>query len=280
MTRCLAALLCCFCLTLTSCGSSGGETLTAAPPSVTSKAPAPAPETEPAPANPAPKETTGPLQAGNELVTWVDKINIRSEPNTKGKVVAAIPNGEPMTFTGDKSSNVDAIMLRSTLYQEPWLKVKTKDGQEGWVFGGAVKRPNEQKGNQVITATNLDFPYFGRYDLSEWKELDTTNESGGDAENTTKRYQKGAQIMVLSETDMGDYGYHYTWQLTDVENKVLLERKLSFQADMDMLLTEAVTNHIETPAVEYQRSEKLAKHPVQLGGRPLLVSGEWAKREL
>lgn len=185
-----------------------------------------------------------------------------------------------MTYTGDKSAAEETILLRSVAYREPWLQVKTKDGQAGWVFGGAVKRPNEQKGNQIITTTSLDFPYFGRYDLSDWQALDTTSESGGDAESNTKRYQKGGQILSVTETEMGEYGYSYSYTLADVEKRVLLERELSFRADMDMLLTETVTNRIENPAVEYKRSEKLDQHPFQLGGRPLMVNGDWNKKTL
>lgn len=270
MNRLLLGLFSLF-LLLAACGpAEQPATEEATPPVETFPAPAPAPA----------KEVQGPLKAGDELETWVDRINIRESASTAAKVVARIPNGEPMKFTGEQSGKKDVILLRSVVYEEPWLQVTTKDGQEGWVFGGAVKRPDEQKGNQVITATNLDFPYFGRYDLSDWKALDTASESGGDAESNTKRYQKGAQIMSIRETDMGDYGYSYNYQLMDVEKRVLLERELSFQADMDMLLTETVTNHIESPAVEYKRSENLSKHPAQLGGRPLLVSGEWMKSEL
>ncbi|MEM6769180.1 MAG: SH3 domain-containing protein, partial [Bacteroidota bacterium] len=236
-------------------------------------APAPAPKKE-APAEPQP------LTADDELVTWVDRINVRASATTDAKVVARIPNGETMVYLGEQSPRTETILLRSKAYREPWLKVKTKNGQQGWVFGGAVKRPGEDKGNQVITATKLDYPYFGRYDLSDWKELPASVESGGDAEINQKRYQNGAQIMTVIETDLGEYGYTYIWRLADVEDRVLLERKLTFQADLDWLLTEIVTNRIESPDVEYSRSEELSVHPMQLGGRPLLVNGPWTKKEL
>lgn len=271
MTRYLVAGGVVLALLFTACGGNdapvGGDD--AALPPVPPAAPAPAPIT------PATE-----LKAGDEVVTWVDRINIRESANTDAKVVARVPEGEPMAYTGETSARKDVILLRGVVYEEAWKKVKTKDGVEGWVFGGAVKRPNEEKGNQIITDTNLDFPYFGRYDLSKWEELGTTDESGGDAEITTKRYQKGAQIMEVSTTDMGEYGYSYSWKLTDVENRMLLERTLSFQADMDMLLTESVTNRIESPAVQYTRSEQLPQHPVQLGGEPMMVNGAWAKKIL
>ena len=272
MIRFLVANCLFLALLFTACGggnSSVGGDDAALPPADPSAAPAPAPET--------PAEE---LAAGDQLVTWVDRVNIREAANTSAKVVTNVPNGEAMTYTGEKSGAKEAILLRGIVYQEEWIKIKTKDGLEGWVFGGAVKRPDEQKGNQIISATQLDFPYFGRYDLSNWKELDTASESGGDAESKTKRYQKEGQILSVTETDMGDYGYGYSYKLTDVEDRVLLERELSFQADMDMLLTETVTNRIESPAVEYSRSEKLPSHPVQLNGRPMMVNGSWTKKAL
>ncbi len=259
-------------LLLTACGN--GEVVvaendppaTAGPVNDTTKTTAPVPGKE--------------QPANNQLVTWVDRINIRDAAKTSAKVVARVPSGELMTFTGKASATKDAILLRGAVYEEAWLQVTTKGGVTGWVFGGAVKHPNEEKGNQVISATQLDFPYFGRYDLDKWEALDNTSESGGDAESNTKRYQKGAQVLAITETDMGEYGYSYTYQLSDVEKRVLLERTLSFQADMDMLLSETVINRIENPAVEYSRSMKLPKHPIQLNGRPMLVNGEWSKKQL
>ncbi len=53
-----------------------------------------------------------------------------------------------------------------------WYKVRTSDGKEGWVFGGAVKQENEIKGNDIITKEKFDFPYFGKFDLSSWSKTD------------------------------------------------------------------------------------------------------------
>jgi len=74
-----------------------------------------------------------------KLYAWVDKLNLRSEPTTKSEIVAVIKEGTQLTFLNEKTEYTERINLRGTLHNEPWLKVKTEDGKEAWVFGGAVK---------------------------------------------------------------------------------------------------------------------------------------------
>ena len=260
---------------LTGCGDTAADTETpATAPSVSEEVPPPA----------------EPLTAATEIITWVDKINVRAEPSTKSKVVARIPNGEPMVYAGEQSATEESILLRGVVYKERWLKVTTNDGKDGWVFGGAVKRPGEKKGNQVISDTKLDFPNFGRYDLSDWQKLDATTEESGDATITTTEYNKDAKIMEIISSDTGEYGYATTHNLWDVEGKLLLTRTIEFRTDnedVDALgdtpqsrLSEEVTNYLSRPMTKYTRGQMLDKHPIVLGGNPMMVNGPWKIEEL
>ena len=74
-----------------------------------------------------------------KLYAWVDKLNLRSEPTTKSEIIAEIKEGTQLTFLNEKTEYTERINLRGQPYNEPWLKVKTEDGKEAWVFGGAVK---------------------------------------------------------------------------------------------------------------------------------------------
>lgn len=73
------------------------------------------------------------------VYAWVDKLRMRSEPDTKSEIVAEIPEGGAMTFLDEKSDFTQQITLRGKAYDEPWLKVKTTEGKTGWVYGGGVK---------------------------------------------------------------------------------------------------------------------------------------------
>jgi len=109
------------------------------------------PPTSPAePAEPvAPAEPSEP--AKDILYTWVDGLNVRDQPSTKGNTVARVKPNEPLTFTGEQSPKAETIVLRGVAYHEPWLKITTADRKDGWVYGGAVKLKDQLKGNASLS---------------------------------------------------------------------------------------------------------------------------------
>lgn len=74
-----------------------------------------------------------------EIYTWVNELRMREEATTNSPIVVTLKEGEPLDFAGEKSDFTEKISLRGTLFDEPWLKVTTKTGKEGWVYGGGVK---------------------------------------------------------------------------------------------------------------------------------------------
>ncbi|QHI38468.1 hypothetical protein IMCC3317_38610 [Kordia antarctica] len=215
--------------------------------------------------------------------SWVDNINVRDASNTKGKVVGTYSAEDALEFTGVKSDHKDIITLRGVAYNDNWLKITTKDNKEGWVFGGAVKHEDEIKGNGIITNEKFDFPHFGSFDLNSWTDLGVTKTQGGDAETSTYRYMKDNQILEIEKTDVGEYGYYYTYRLMDAKNTLQKERKFSFEAGMGdtgtmMELTEVVKNF--TNKKQYARKQMLTKHFMQLNARPEMVNGNWEETAL
>ena len=73
------------------------------------------------------------------VYAWVDKLRMRTAPDTKSDVVAEIPEGGAMTYLEEKTDFTQQITLRGKSYDEPWLKVKTKEGKIGWVYGGPTR---------------------------------------------------------------------------------------------------------------------------------------------
>lgn len=74
-----------------------------------------------------------------EIYVWVDKLRLRADATTKSEMIATLKEGEALTFLDERSDFTEKISLRGTLFDEPWLKVSTKNGKEGWVYGGGVK---------------------------------------------------------------------------------------------------------------------------------------------
>ncbi len=100
------------------------------------------------------------------VYAWVDKLRMRSEPDTKSEVVAEIPEGGAMTFLDEKTDFTQQITLRGKLYDEPWLKVKTTEGKTGWVYGGGVKF-YEPKVAALPTPYDRCMDYFKRRRISQ-----------------------------------------------------------------------------------------------------------------
>ena len=226
-------------------------------------------------------KTDNTMVISNTLYSWVDKLNIRDTPSLKGRSVTSAQSDEALTYKGEKSDKTEMIVLRGVLYDEPWLKVETKNGEEGWVFGGAVKAPNESKGNEIISDTDFDFPHFGNFDLKEWKNLGTKDESGGDADINTTTYKRRSLTLEFSKVEVGEYGYQRLYKLIDANGKIVKERAFKHMADYQFgEMIEEVKDYTVSPAVRYKRSQIINKHYSQLNSLPLMVNGDWVQSEL
>ncbi|WP_034058320.1 SH3 domain-containing protein [Lacinutrix jangbogonensis] len=208
------------------------------------------------------------------LFSWVDNLNIRSEPNSKSNAIAVVNKDDALTFTGETSDEKEIIVLRSLSYNEFWLKV-VFNNKEGWVFGGAVKYKDEIKGNDIIDDTHLNFQHFGTFNLKEWEKINKSEESGGDYMGEFVSYKKGNQILKVENSDLGDYGYGRKHQLFQGE-KLLRERDFSFSADEGIMkLKETVKIYTSNPPKQFSRNQNLDKHFGQLNALPMLVNGVW-----
>lgn len=229
----------------------------------------------PPPAEPA--EPVTPAEPAEEILyTWVDGLNVRDQPSTKGTTVARVKPNEPLTFTGERSSKPETIVLRGVAYHEPWLKITTADRKDGWVYGGAVKRKDQLKGNASLSDTKFEFPVFGYYDLSKWEEIGNTDAgTGGDAESETITYRSEDQMLKITKTEVGDYGYSNTYELLDKAGNTLKERSFDFGTDPELKITETVIDYTDIPAKKYTRAQVLDKHFMMLNARPEMVRGNW-----
>ena len=213
------------------------------------------------------------LKTKDLIFAWVDKLNVRDNASLKGKTIASVDSDAALEFTGVKSGDVETIVLRGVAYEDLWYKIVTADGKEGWVFGGAVKRQGESKGNVSITDTKFAFPYFGDFDLSTWKNLGTRTE-GEEVDNEITSYQKGNRILEITSSDMGEMYYGYDYKLKDIDGNMIKERSFSFNGN-EKLLEEKVKDY--TIFTQYTRKQTLKKHWHQLNAKPVMVNGNWTK---
>ena len=92
-----------------------------------------------------------------ELEVYIDDFKIRNGPGIEHKEVARLKENTLVMYLGEKSRNTTEIKLRGVKLNTNWLKVKTKEGIEGWIYGGGIRAP---KNGKEITKRTADFIPF------------------------------------------------------------------------------------------------------------------------
>lgn len=91
-------------------------------------------ETQEAPA----KTAAAPAETYSTLYVTINGLKMRKEPNLKSGVVTRLKLDEEVFFLNEKSEKRDTINLGYETVAEYWVKVRTKSGKDGWVFGAGV----------------------------------------------------------------------------------------------------------------------------------------------
>ncbi len=76
--------------------------------------------------------------APTKLIINLDNLRLRATAGEKGKEISRLAKGSIVTDAGEISDFTTPIRLRGVQFDEPWVKVKTEQGVEGWVYGGGV----------------------------------------------------------------------------------------------------------------------------------------------
>lgn len=80
-----------------------------------------------------------PQDTMTRLVVALADFRMREEPNTKAAEIGLLQTGMVVETTGNVSPQKSKLTIRGVVRDEPWIEVKTKEGQTGWIFGGGVK---------------------------------------------------------------------------------------------------------------------------------------------
>lgn len=146
-----------------------------------------------------------------QLIATIDELRVRDEAGLKGKEVARLAAGNTMTYLNEMSNFTTQIKLRKVQYDDPWLKVKTTDGKEGWVYAGAVKFNMDKSGkaltDKIITKRLIQF--FGAENQTAIERYQTLANSVKTESDVAAFYQQGVKVQenlnkILSEK-MSDY---------------------------------------------------------------------------
>lgn len=222
-------------------------------------------------------EETSSYQANESLIAWVDLLNVRAKPATNAKVIATLRENAKVIFTGERTDELLKLDLRGQTFEEPWLKVKTSNGEEGWIFGGAVKRQGENKG---VKRSSMSIGELTQLQLQQWTKGTEWKSGGGDAENVTTLYTKGALTLAIHKTEVGEYGYSRTYELFNKAYQLIKKRTVNWESDPSFALKETIVDLETAPATTYTRSQAFQQHFYQLKPRPETVKGDFVEGTL
>lgn len=106
-----------------------------ATPPATSPGTRPALSNQPQPPAASPAATSAKYPT---LYVTIDGLNMRKEPKLKSDVVARLKLNEAVYFLNKKSEKPEEINLGYEKVTDYWVKIRTKSGKDGWVFGAGV----------------------------------------------------------------------------------------------------------------------------------------------
>lgn len=69
---------------------------------------------------------------------WVDQLRMRTLPSLESSVVVELQLGDTLYYLHEKTVQHQTLVLRDSTFHRPWLKMKTRLGQTGWVYGGGI----------------------------------------------------------------------------------------------------------------------------------------------
>ena len=72
------------------------------------------------------------------LYITIDNLKLRKAPSLDSVVVATLPLFEEVYFMNEVTEFKTQISLGYEITEEPWVKVRTKKGKDGWVYGAGV----------------------------------------------------------------------------------------------------------------------------------------------
>ncbi len=72
------------------------------------------------------------------LFVVIDKLKLRSKPGLKSQVLAELRLYDQVYFLNEMTDSTFKVNLGRMVTDEPYLKVRTKKGLEGWVYGAGL----------------------------------------------------------------------------------------------------------------------------------------------
>lgn len=90
------------------------------------------------PATPPPSSPRAFKQTYTPLYITIDGMNVRSAPSLNSSIVERLQLFDEVEFLNEVTDFREEITIGDEMTNEPWVKIKTPKGKEGWVYGAGV----------------------------------------------------------------------------------------------------------------------------------------------
>ena len=87
---------------------------------------------------PEPPEVVIQQAAYTPLYVTLENLNLRDKPSLNGKIQARLKLFDKVEFLNEVTDFKQEYTLGDLKTNEPWIRVKTEKGVEGWVYGAGV----------------------------------------------------------------------------------------------------------------------------------------------
>lgn len=73
-----------------------------------------------------------------QYYVWMPLLKLRKEPRQDGEELLKLKKGDQIEYLGIKTQKTETIKISNKVYEDCWMKIKTADGVQGWVFGAGI----------------------------------------------------------------------------------------------------------------------------------------------
>lgn len=76
--------------------------------------------------------------AYSTLFVVIDSLKVRKGPHLDSSIIQRLVLDESVSFLNETTDFTQKITLKSELFDEPWIKIKTQKGKIGWSYGAGL----------------------------------------------------------------------------------------------------------------------------------------------
>ena len=88
--------------------------------------------------SPIASPTVSAAPALSRLYVCLENLKVRKSPTTSAEILETLPLFEEVYFLNEVSDSTTTVNLGKQTVTEPWIKIQTRKGRAGWVFGAGV----------------------------------------------------------------------------------------------------------------------------------------------